>query len=67
MDEISFKNKDLPKNLKLTLKNTTINKTLTYPSGTWMLKGTLKIFSPKKTDRFGWERTHDLGYQKPAC
>ena len=35
-----FKNKNIPKKLKLTLKNTTIHKTLTYASGTWTLTKT---------------------------
>jgi hypothetical protein len=30
-------------------------------------KGMLWIFSLKKSDDFGWVRTHDLGYQRPAC
>ena len=32
-----FKNKTISKKLKLTLKNTTIDKTLTYASETWTL------------------------------
>jgi hypothetical protein len=30
-------------------------------------EGMLRIFSLKKSDGFGQEQTHDLGYQKPAC
>jgi hypothetical protein len=29
--------------------------------------GMLRIFSPEKSDIFGWEWTRDLGYQRPAC
>jgi ABC-type ATPase involved in cell division len=32
-----FKNKNISKTLKLKLKNTTIDKVLTYASGTWTL------------------------------
>ena len=32
-----FKNKNTPKKLKLRLKNTIIDKVLTYASGTWTL------------------------------
>jgi len=32
-----FKNKNIPKKLKLRLKNTIIDKTLTYASETWTL------------------------------
>jgi hypothetical protein len=35
---------------------------------TFLLKeGKLRIFSPKKSDGFGQERTRDLEYQRPAC
>jgi hypothetical protein len=27
----------------------------------------LRIFSPEKSDGFGQVRTHNLGYQRPAC
>jgi len=33
----NFKNKNIPKKLKLRLKNTIIDKTLTYASETWTL------------------------------
>jgi hypothetical protein len=29
-------------------------------------EGVLKIFSPYKSDGFGWVRTRELGYQRPA-
>jgi len=32
-----YRNKNISKNRKLILKNTTIDKTLTYPSATWIL------------------------------
>jgi hypothetical protein len=32
-----FRNKNISKNLKLSLKNTIIDKTLTYASETWIL------------------------------
>jgi hypothetical protein len=37
MPQNFFKNKNISKKLKLKLKNTTINKTLTYASETWTL------------------------------
>jgi hypothetical protein len=46
-----FKNKNISKKLKLRLKNTTIDKTLTYASATWTPterdKKQLKIFERK--------------------
>jgi hypothetical protein len=30
-------------------------------------EGMLWIFLPEKSDGFGWVRTRDLGYQRPAC
>jgi hypothetical protein len=46
-----FKNKNISKKLKLTLKNTTTDKTLTYASGTWTLikrdRNQLNIFERK--------------------
>jgi hypothetical protein len=29
-------------------------------------EGVLRIFSPEKSDGFGWVLTRELGYQKPA-
>ena len=29
-------------------------------------EGVLRIFSPEKSDGFGWVRTRELGYQRPA-
>jgi len=37
MLQIFFRNKNIPKKLKLRLKNTIIGKTLTYASETWIL------------------------------
>jgi hypothetical protein len=30
------------------------------------MEGMLWIFSPEKSDDFGWVRTRELGYQRPA-
>ena len=30
-------------------------------------EGVLRIFSPEKSDGFGWVWTRKLGYQRPAC
>jgi hypothetical protein len=30
-------------------------------------EGMLRTFSPEKSNSFGQERTHDFGYQRPAC
>ena len=50
-----FKNKNTPKKLKLRLKNTIINQTLTYASETWTLtkrdRKQLNIFERKVTRR----------------
>jgi hypothetical protein len=46
-----FKNENIPKKIKLILKNTTIHKTLTYRSQTWILtkrdRKELNIFERK--------------------
>jgi cell shape-determining protein MreC len=42
-----FKNKNIPKKLKLRLKNTIIDKVLTYESETWTLTKQLNVFERK--------------------